>query len=175
MKVAVVYASKHGFTKGIAECIRDKITGSGIQADLLDAQKVQKPGEYDAFIIGSAVYMGKWMKPAREFIQHNQQQLSHHPVWLFSSGPTGKETVDKKGRDLREASIPNDIADFKKIISPRDHHVFYGGYDSSNDSGISAWFVRRLPESTRENFEGDYRNWPEISEWATNIAKELER
>ncbi len=149
MKVAVVYASKHGFTKGIAEYIRDKVSDNGIQAELVDATRAKAPGEYDAFIIGSVVFFGKWMREAHEFVTRNQEQLSHHPVWLFSSGPTGKEKTDKKGRDLLEASIPTDIAEFKRIINPRNHHVFYGGYDSTKEGGITGWFVRRVPAEQR--------------------------
>ncbi len=123
MKVGVVYASKYGFTKGIADFIADKIGQNGITAEAREADQVQNPEDCDAFVIGSAVYMGKWMKAARKFVEQNKTVLANRQVWLFSSGPVGKETTDKQERDLRETSAPKDIAEFKKIISPRDHHV----------------------------------------------------
>lgn len=169
----MVYASKHGFTKGIAEYIKNKMTECGVSTDLREASGLQDVTGYDAFVIGSAVYFGKWRAEAREFVTRNQKELAHRPVWLFSSGPTGTNTRDKNGRDLREASVPEDIGDFKKIINPRDHHVFYGGYDSRSNGGISGWFVRRIPAAQRALFEGDFRNWDEIGSWAEGIAKEL--
>ncbi len=173
MKVAVVYASKHGFTKGIAEYIKDKIQQQGVQAELEEAAKLQNPGDYDAFVIGSAVYMGSWMKEARRFIKQNSTTLASRPVWLFSSGPIGPDEKDKKGRDPREVAVSQEeIAQLKNLIGPRDHRVFFGGLDSSK-IGIGGWFIRRIPAAQKALVEGDFRNWNEIGDWAESIAKEL--
>jgi menaquinone-dependent protoporphyrinogen oxidase len=172
VKALVVYASKHGFTKGIAEFIADKIRQNGVETVAQEADQVKTLADYDAFVIGSAVFMGKWMKEAREFVTHNQSELARRPVWLFSSGPVGTEVKDKKGRDIVEASVPKDIAEFKKIINPRDHHVFYGGVDSKK-LGIGGWFIRRLPAADKALVEGDFRNWNEIEAWANSIARQL--
>jgi menaquinone-dependent protoporphyrinogen oxidase len=172
MKALVAYKSKHGFTKGIADHIADTMRKDGVDAVAEDADKVKNPAEYDAFVIGSAVFYGKWMKEAREFVENHQSVLSRRPVWLFSSGPTGKATTDKRGRDLREASVPNDIANFKSLICPRDHHVFYGGFDGSQH-GLGIRILRKSATIREAMQEGDYRNWPEIEEWASGIARDL--
>ena len=36
-------------------------------------------------VIGSAIYMGRWLKTAREFVSEHVAELSAVPVWLFSS------------------------------------------------------------------------------------------
>ena len=173
MKVAVVYASKHGFTKGIAEFIRDKIQEKGVQAEAWDAREAH-PVDYDAFVIGSAVFMGKWMKEAKQFVARNKETLATRPVWLFSSGPIGRDEKDAKGREPREVAVsPEEIAELKSVVSPRDHRVFFGGLDSRK-VGIGGWFIRRLPAGSKALVEGDFRNWNEIGEWATSIVKELE-
>lgn len=130
------------------------------------------PKDYDAFVIGSAVFFGKWMNEAHEFVTRNRELLVNRPVWLFSSGPTGTSTTDKNGRDLREASIPYDIAEFKRIINPRDHHVFYGGFDA-RQHGLGIRILRRSETIRKAMQEGDFRNWNEIEAWATGIAHEL--
>ena len=173
MKVVVAYASKYGFTKGIAERIAEKMTSSGVETEAKDVSQVDGPEDYDAFVIGSAVFFGKWMKEAHEFVTRNQAMLAAKPVWLFSSGPVGTETKTKKGESMIEASIPKDIEEFKDIISPRDHHVFYGGFNSSGH-GVGGWIVRRLSAASKALVEGDFRNWPEIEAWAIGIARELE-
>jgi menaquinone-dependent protoporphyrinogen oxidase len=167
-----VYASKHGFTKGIAEFIADKIRRNGVETVAQEADQVKTLADYDAFVIGSAVFMGKWMKEAHEFVTHNQTELAKRSVWLFSSGPVGTETKTKDGKDMLEASVPKDIEEFKKIINPRDHHVFYGGLDS-HKLGLGGWIVRRLPAAQKALVEGDFRNWNEIEAWATGIARQL--
>lgn len=175
MKVAVVYASKHGFTKGIAEFVRDTLLKDGVHAETYDVGDLQHPEDYDAFVIGSAVYMFHWMKEAKEFVVRNSEILASRPVWLFSSGPVGPDVKDKKGRDPREVAVSQeDIEKLKTVISPRDHRVFFGGLDS-HKIGIGGWFIRRMPTDDKSRVEGDFRNWNEIGEWATGIAKELTR
>ncbi len=168
MKVGVVYASKYGFTKGIAEFIADRIRQNGLEAVAQEANKVKNPDDYDAFVIGSAVYMSLWMKTARELVNRNKTVLANRPVWLFSSGPVGKETTDKQGRDLRETSVPKDIAEFKKIISPRNHHVFYGGLDISKH--LSLRILSRSTSVRATLPDGDFRDWKEIEAWTLSIA-----
>lgn len=57
MKVLVAYASKHGSTKSIAEFVGEKLQQEGIQAEVQEVRTVRNAADYDAFVIGSAVYM----------------------------------------------------------------------------------------------------------------------
>jgi menaquinone-dependent protoporphyrinogen oxidase len=36
------------------------------------------------------VYLGPWLKPARELAERQAAALANRPVWLFSSGPVGE-------------------------------------------------------------------------------------
>src|SRR4051794_34970520 len=89
MTVLVTAASRHGATQEIAEAIANGLTERGVDASAMPVENVANPGDYDAYVIGSAVYMGRWLKPAREFVQANTDTLREAPVWLFSSGPLG--------------------------------------------------------------------------------------
>ncbi len=88
-RVLVVYASRHGATRGIAERIAARLTESGVDVTLESAQEVEDVGGYDAYVIGSAAYMFHWLKDATDFVRHHRKLLAARPVWLFSSGPTG--------------------------------------------------------------------------------------
>lgn len=173
MRAVVAYASKYGFTKGIAEFIAEKIQQNGVEAVALEADKVKSPTDYDAFVIGSAVFFGKWMKEAREFIIHNRELLAHRYVWLFSSGPVGTDTIDKHGRPTLEANVPKDIEEFKRIINPRDHQVFFGGFDASTH-GFGLKLLMKSEAIRASMPSGDFRNWNLIGSWATGIAHTLE-
>ena len=105
MRVLVAYASKHGSTKGIADFIGEKLRQAGLQADVFDVGHAENLGDYDAFVIGSAVYMYHWQSEATKFVSRNKPILSSRPVWLFSSGPVGKERRDAKGRDLLDPLV----------------------------------------------------------------------
>ncbi|MEZ4570792.1 MAG: flavodoxin domain-containing protein [Thermomicrobiales bacterium] len=63
---------------------------------------------YDAFVIGSAVYFDSWRKEATEFVTQ-RRSLATRPVWLFSSGPSSANIIDKDGNDLRAQAEPKQI------------------------------------------------------------------
>src|ERR1700731_1548700 len=94
MVVLIAYASKHGSTRGIAERIAEQLRQLGKQAEARPVGEVSDPGSYEAFVIGSALYYGSWMKEATEWVHHNRAVLAKRPVWLFSSGPLGTQIQD---------------------------------------------------------------------------------
>ena len=172
MKAIVVYASKYGSTKGIAEFIAEKLQQRGILAEVRDVEAVQDLGGFDAFVIGSAVYMGHWMKETTEFVRRNRSVLANRPVWLFSSGPLGTETKDAQGRELIVVAEPKEIAEFRDVINPRNHRVFFGALDSSK-LGFAHRTTRKLPAARAILPEGDFRDWKDIEAWASSIAQAL--
>src|SRR5579884_2747221 len=129
MTVLVTYASKHGATQQMAERVGEILRRAGLEAQVRPVKDAGDLAGYDAFVIGSAVYFGSWMKEAVSFVRQNKAVLAIHPVWLFSSGPLGTQLTDVQGRDVREATIPKEVAEFREAIRPRDHRVFFGALD----------------------------------------------
>jgi menaquinone-dependent protoporphyrinogen oxidase len=176
LKVLVAYASKYGATKGIAEFIGEKLRQGGLEADVQDASSVRNAENYDAFVIGSALYMFHWMKEARQFVSKNDSVLAGHPVWLFSSGPVGNNPKDAKGQDLLEVSGPKELDELERLTKAREHKVFFGALDGSKLTGTTGFFYRmaRRSQTARESMpEGDFRDWKGIEAWAKNIAATL--
>lgn len=174
MKVLVAYASKYGSTEGIAESIAERLREDALDVDMVDVGNVRRLEDYDAFVIGSALYMGRWMKEARSFISGNRGALSGKPVWLFSSGPTGKERINSKGHDVLDPSVsgPVDLKDIQTGLKVVEHRVFFGAFDPQN-LGL---FTRQLFKSKtiRESTPtGDFRDWKEIEKWAGQIGASL--
>lgn len=178
MRVLVTYASRHGATKGIAERIAEQLRIAGLNVDALPATSSIKLAGYDAFVIGSAAYMGHWMKEARDLVRRNGAVLAQKPVWLFSSGPVGSEAVDAKGRDQKVAAVPTEIAEIRSTINARDHRVFFGAYERDRKpigfaERLAAPFLSALPAAREALPVGDFRDWPEIDGWAAEIARDL--
>jgi len=169
VKVLVAYASKYGSTKGIAEFIGEKLRSHGLDVDVKDAALAGDPSGYDAFVVGSALFMGHWMKEAKEFVSKNRSALASRPTWIFSSGPTGTKETDKKGRNLREISGPTELGDLRSWIHPLDHKVFFGAFFADRLKGTYGLFARMIPKDE----QGDFRNWPEIEAWANGIVSAL--
>jgi hypothetical protein len=55
---------------------------------------------------------------------------------------------------------------------PRGHHVFFGALDPRKLT-FAERSLRKLPAARAALPEGDFRDWPEIDDWAAGIAREL--
>jgi menaquinone-dependent protoporphyrinogen oxidase len=162
VRILVSAASKHGSTMEIAEQIAESMQasiGSDVVIDALPASEADDVTSYDAAVVGSAVYMGRWMDDARRLAARFATQPSR-PVWLFSSGPVG---VPPKPDEE-----PVDGTELATMTSARDHRVFAGRIDRHRLTFAERVVVRglRVPD-------GDFRDWQEIDAWAAQIAGEL--
>lgn len=170
MKVLVGYASKYGATEGIAKRIAAKLAERGLSVEARRVGAVDDAGAYDAFVVGSAVYIGSWLRDAVQFVEHNQQVLSTRPLWMFSSGPIGAATTDAQGRDVRTTAVRKEVVDLGESLAARDHHVFFGAFDRSK-LHIGDRLITAMPAFPGS--EGDFRDWNEIDAWSKAIAEEL--
>ena len=160
MKVLVCAASKYGATSEIAQAVADVLAERGCQVTVLPPEKAGAVEEFDAVVLGSAVYMGQWMKPARELAARSADALATRPVWLFSSGPVGEPA--------KPADNPVDVAKILQATKARDHQIFTGKLVKKHLS-----FPDRAMASAIRAQEGDFRNWDDIRAWATSIAGTL--
>ena len=159
MKVLISVASKHGATDGIGRAIGDRLRAEHIEVDVIPPGAEPKLESYDAVVIGSAVYMGRWLGDGRDFVTANAELLSKVPVWLFSSGPI-TDKVD-----------PADSADGDELLATvhgREHKLFAGRLDKN---GLG-WTERAIVRMVNSPW-GDYRPWDEINAWADSIARDL--
>lgn len=170
MQILVVYASKHGATQGIAECIAGRLHAAGLQAQARPAAAAGDLTGRDAFVIGSAVYAAHWQKEAAHFVRRNRAVLASRPVWLFSSGPLSAMAAGGHGRDVTVAAEPREVAEFRALIRPKDHRVFAGALDPGR-LGTAERLIRKMPAGAALLPEGDFRAWTEIETWADSIAR----
>ena len=171
-RVLVAYATHHGATRGIAERIATTLTRSGIDASARSVTDAGDLAEYDAFVVGSAIYAFRWLGEAHDFVSRNGKALASRPVWLFSSGPVGTAQVDAKGLDVRQA--PREIASLSDLVKSRAHRIFFGAYDpTAKPMGMLERITRAMPATRDLLPAGDFRDWDEIDAWARAIADEL--
>lgn len=175
MKIVVAYASRHGATTGIAERIAKTLRTHGHEARAVPVEQVEDLGQYDAAVIGAAAYMFHWLKPALKFVEHHRRELQQMPVWLFSSGPLGTDTVDQQGQDVLDAARPKEFDELVAMLRPRGQQVFFGAYDPEADPiGIGERITRAMPAAKDALPAGDFRDWDAIDAWARQIAADLD-
>jgi menaquinone-dependent protoporphyrinogen oxidase len=173
MKVLVAYATHSGSTAEIAERVAQRLHAAGHHPDLGPVTTFSAMPTHDAFVIGSAVYLGRWQKEALTFVERNRPVLATGPTWLFSSGPLGAERTDTDGRDIRVgALLAGQIDALIEAVQPRDHRVFFGALDPDR-IGLGPRLMRLTPAGRKLLQEGDFRDWAEIEAWADSIAREL--
>jgi menaquinone-dependent protoporphyrinogen oxidase len=157
MRVLVTAATKYGATTEIAQTIAEVLGDHGLEPTVLPPEQVQEVDSYDAVVVGSAVYAGHWLKPARELVERHAAALARRPVWLLSSGPVGDPP--KPDED------PVDVADLLALTHAREHRIFAGRLVRKQLS-----FPERAIVSALRVPEGDFRDWTEIRRWAAGIA-----
>ena len=172
MKALVAYASKHGTTNAIAKRIADGLSTAGQAAEAKPVQAAGALAGYDAYVVGSAAYVGSWLKDATEFVRDHQAVLATKPVWLFNSRPLGTEPADAQDRDKRVATEPKEFAELNVTIRPRRTRVFFGALDPSK-LGFRDRAIRTLPAGRALLPEGDFRDWQDIDAWAASIGAAL--
>ena len=121
---------------------------------------------YDAFVIGSAIHAGHWLRPAVDFVRDNAKLLGSRPAWLFSSGPIDEKSVHKPQPD------PAEISELRSRLDVQDHVVFAGSFDPATvGEARTNWLERTLVKKFLPI--GDFRDWPLIEAWAVGIARHL--
>jgi menaquinone-dependent protoporphyrinogen oxidase len=166
-KVLVAYGTKFGATAEIADKIADVLNDAGLQAELMPAGKAGDISQYDAVVLGSAVYIGQWRKEVMAFLKSNESILAQKPVWLFSSGPTGEGDPVKL---MSGWIIPDSLKTVIESIHPRDIAVFHGSIDISRLNFIQKFAIKNVKAPI-----GDFRDWKAITTWASSIAEELKK
>jgi menaquinone-dependent protoporphyrinogen oxidase len=164
-KVLVAYASKYGATAGIAEKIGEVLARAGLSADVLPVNQVNDLSSYGAVVLGSGVYMFRWRREATRFVKRNEKQLAARPLWVFSSGPTGKGDPVELTNGWR---FPKALGPLFDRIKPREIVVFHGSIDPSKMKPLEKWMIQKVGAASE-----DSRDWEAIASWATAIASAI--
>jgi menaquinone-dependent protoporphyrinogen oxidase len=167
MRVLVTAASKHGATNEIAKRIGAVLAAHGVEVEVKQLQEVSGLGGYQAVVLGSGIYLGKWLKEARRFVEVHAAELAQRPTWLFASGsivgdPPVGDDPNAMGAGLAEWLVATTQA--------RELKLFAGKLDLGR-LGLAERASVRLAHAS----EGDYRDWQAIDAWAAAIAHQLQQ
>lgn len=166
MNVLVAYASKYGATREIAQTIADILQKpKRLSVDLHAMSSNLVVTDYDAFIVGSAIYSGQWRPEAAAFLKAHEAVLAARPVWLFSSGPTGQGEPQKL---LNGWQFLHNLQALSLFIQPHDIQLFHGHIDVEKLSWGELALIQAMGVT-----RGDFRDWEQITNWANRICRKL--
>ena len=158
-RVLVAYATKLGSTGEIAETIAQVLHDGGHRALALPARDVRSLDEWDAVILGSALYAAHWQKDAHRFTERFHEGLKARPLWLFSGGP-----LDRRLARADQPITPYG-AEITAGLGARAHRTFGGRL--SPDAAVD-------PQVLQTHRIGDFRDWQSIVDYAYRISRELD-
>jgi menaquinone-dependent protoporphyrinogen oxidase len=159
VRVLIVYGTSRGGTAGLAHMVAEAFVAQDIVADVGSANEVDSFEDYNAVLVGGALYNGRWHADASWFVERNLQDLRAVPSWFFSSGP-----LDDSASSGALAPVPQ-VQELARRADIRGHMTF-GGYLAPRSSGLlSALLSWGKP--------GDYRDRRQVDEWVGRIIARL--
>lgn len=153
-----MWASRHGATKEVAQTIAEELGAAGHHVDTIEASQAPSPRNYDAVVLGSAVYMAQWEDSMRRYINTYRKELLDVELWAFSVGLSG---VPAGG-----VQDPVRVGPVLLKIQAHDHQTFAGRLQP-RELSLRERSIARLGGAV----EGDFRDWQQIRAWARNVAK----
>ena len=160
MKVLVTVASRHGSAAEIGRVVARILADAGIETDVREPASVETLDGYGGVILGSAIYMGRWLEAAREFVARFGPELRSLPVWSFSSGPLG-DPAKPEGE-------PAEVVAMSAATGAIEHRMFAGRLVKSE-----LGFGEKLVVAGVKAPYGDFRPWEDILAWGRGIADRM--
>ena len=117
VKVLVSAASRHGATVEMAANIGAALQAAGHDAFVLAPDEVQRVDGYDAAVIGSGVYVGRWLEPAKDLLARHKVAAVGDPGLALlqradrrsaqaGRGTRGRRAARGPGRSARAPDVP---------------------------------------------------------------------
>ena len=160
-RVLVAYASKMGGTREIAETIARELSHAGMYVTLRDAAEVTALDDFDAAVIGSALYQNRWRPDAVDLLRllaHRAETGRAIPTWLFHSGPCGPDAATPR------TPAPKKVQEYARVVGAAPVVTFGGRLQPDTATGFLARHMARGP------LAGDYRDLDGVRNWARTIA-----
>lgn len=157
----VAYGTRMSSTREIAEAIGQELQRAGIDATVSNAGDVGSIDGYDAVVVGSAVYAGRWRSEAVDLLARLAAAKAHRRTWIFQSGPFEKIT------DTGGHAVPKKVQRLSTQLGAPPVATFGGRIEPATATGFIARRMAAGPNA------GDYRDFTEIRSWARGIAAHM--
>jgi menaquinone-dependent protoporphyrinogen oxidase len=153
--ILVVYATKHGSTREVAEAVAETLQNEGFEVEIHAAGLVQALDPYTAVVVGGAIYIGRWHPDAISFLKRHRDELATLPVAVFGMGP---RTLEPHDVESSRSQLTKALAKVSGV-TPCAVGIFGGVVDPD----VMHFPFSRLPAS-------DARDWDAIRAWARELA-----
>jgi menaquinone-dependent protoporphyrinogen oxidase len=163
--ILVGFATRYGSTQEVAEAIAATLRESGLAVDCQPMKEVRSLEGYGGVVLGTPLYVFRWLKDAKSFLSRHRQALTQRPVAVFALGPTND--VPKDWEEAR-SQLDKELAQFT-WLTPVAIEIFGGKFDPAKLS-----FPYNLVPGLNKMPASDIRDWTAIRAWASSLAAKLQ-
>lgn len=165
-RALVVYSTRTGGTREIAEAIGESLNGTGIEAHISDALMSEDVTSYDLVIVGSPIYGGALREDVLTFVESHELDLMERRVAMFTVGML--PVSDAAGAKGEHEGAVEYACMRAPGFKPLSHAIFAGAYDPDKVD-----FVSRKLMDRKSTQPGDFRDWDSIRAWAVGLMDQL--
>ena len=169
-KILVTYASRTGWTIGVAEAIGKTLAETGAQVDMLPMRDVKDLAAYSAVVAGSAINGGEWLPEAMQFVRAHQAELARKRFATFLVCMT----LAMRNADQYRSHVATWLNPVRALVRPVSEACFAGGLDIRKIPSFGDRLKFRLSVLFGAWKEGDHRDWNAIRAWAETLKPILE-
>ena len=175
MKLNIVYSTRYGQTRKIAECI--KIETEKRRGDFAELFEISADGDCeklsvdcDLIVIGAPIYLNRFPKGLIDWARSNRASLQKTGLALFmvSLNVAGQTlTSRKKDRKLLEkfvcevGVVPTHIASFPGALKYREYNWLL--------RNLMRWISYQNKGPTATDRDHELTNWDEVRQFARDI------
>jgi len=162
--VLVVYGTKTGCTKGIAEHIAATLAEEGFSVEVRPAEDRPDPADHTAVVVGSGVRAGSWHAAVKQWVADNAGALKSRPTAFFTACLTMANEPEKAD----EVRAYTDALLAETGVQPLDVGLFAGMNEPKRFS-----LPERLVLKALKAPQGDFRDFEAVAGWTREIAGRL--
>jgi menaquinone-dependent protoporphyrinogen oxidase len=166
-RVLVAYATRFGSTREVASAIAHELNTSGFDAQAVEVTSGLSPDDYDAFVIGSPMYGGKWVSNAAMFAAVMSERMNGKPVALFSMGTLGVKHPEIGESEHKE--FVQSLSEVAPVLNVVSDAVFNGYFERAN----LPWYLRIIDRFVPTP-QGDHRDWAAIQAWTKALTPKFD-
>ncbi len=158
--ILLAYATRFGSTQEVAETIAATLREARLEIDMQPMREVRTLDNYDAVVLGAAIYNTRWHPDAHHFLSQHQETLRQRPVAIFALGPLSTGDAAK----LRSRRQLDKELEKYPWLKPVAVEMFVGKLNPAK-----LGFFERLGTTA-----SDHRNWDAIRAWANALPAQLQ-
>ncbi len=175
--VLVVFASRNGQTRRIAERIATGLRVRRDLVELLDAERLPEGldlSRFQAVFVGSPIIANGYMRPIVRFVQENRAALQGIPTLFFSVGLALLSKVSD-GRAQTMEIVDKFIA--RTGWRPRRIELVAGSLLYTKYSFLTRFLMRRIVRKeggeTDTSRDYEYTDWGAVDRFAVDFVEEV--